>query len=101
MNSSCDRFMNVFISVIGRGILSELSGALPAHTRPFTYLYHLAPTPLSRYVTVNTVGNLETVIIMQLIANLTANNASQLSTPVKCSDCLSRIIDDGRDMVCM
>lgn len=58
-----------------------------------------ASSPLSRYVTVNTTSNLETAIMRQLVANFTANNASQLTTPVKCRDCLNRIVDKKRDMV--
>ena len=35
----------------------------------------------------------------QLVAYLTANNASHLKNPVMCSECLSRMTDDNRDKV--
>lgn len=54
---------------------------------------------LSRYVTVTTQNNTETVIVRQLVAYLSANDASERSTPVNCLDCLSRIVG-GDDKVC-
>ena len=49
--------------------------------------------PLSRYVGTTGSTKLETTIIYQLLAYFTAFNATELSTPVNCSDCLKRISD--------
>ena len=100
-------------AVIGSGVFSSVT--LPTiawvrctytHTHATNFFYcfansHLAPSSLSRYVTVNTVSNLETLIIMQMVASLTANDAKQLSTPVNCSECLKRMVDEDRDKVCV
>ena len=59
---------------------------------------------MSRYVTVNFLNNTETVIVRQMMAYLSANNASQQMEPIKCSDCLERILrgdDKVISVVCM
>lgn len=54
---------------------------------------------LSRYVTVRSQVNPETIIVQQLVAFFTANNASELDNPVDCRDCLARMRSGTRDKV--
>ena len=43
--------------------------------------------PLSRYVTTNSVINVETILIFQLASYFGANNPDNITNYIKCSDC--------------
>ena len=60
------------------------------------HTYNTAPNPLPRYVSVDSITNPETILVFQLVAKLTGQNASYED----CSQCLSNCYNTTVDQVC-